>query len=345
MQLNRIKIVSTYVAPWALAQEEVPIHVFFDQSSQFDSIRVQLPLNLSILDYFNVEQVRESGREVVINQLGTPGFFGFTVALEGSLDTTHLSREIVVEFIENDTTKGKTSLTANFYRPWLEMIEAPSSITLLDDSDMNDLIHVKVRLRGFGDLRVGMEHRRGEKYQFEMEALFEELVKRAMAASFRAKYTDEMEYDEDAPIDSAYVVQEASRFWREILDSSFRGAEAQELLAQFKEWIEDPNIQEEIKSIITSQIEDIAMSIFLSYPRRFPNDRVDYRYGEPRVVMTKVADALGLRFRYWDSAGNEYEPVEFDVDIHDKRSSKEPINLRINTHWTIEPYHLDGGCS
>ncbi|MHA2142808.1 MAG: hypothetical protein ACXADD_15080 [Candidatus Thorarchaeota archaeon] len=345
MQVRKFKILSTYVAPWALAHEEVPVHVFIDPSSNFEAIKVYLPRDMSILDYFNIEQVRKAGQVIVIDQLGSPGFFGFTVVLEGHIDETHLSKEIVVEFIENNTILDRISLIANFYRPWMELIEATTSITLLDDSDTNELIHAKLRLRGFGDVRVGIEHRRGEKFQFELEAIFQELIQRAMAASFRTKYSDDLEYDNEAPIDSEYVVQEATRFWNEILHSSFHEIEAQELLSKFREWIENPSIQEEIKSIITSQIEDIAMSMLLSYPRRFPNDRVDYRYGEPRVAMTKVADALGLRFRYWDSVGNEYEPVEFDIDVHDKRRSKKPIELKINTQWRIEPYNLDRRCA
>jgi len=344
MQVDQVRIVSTYIAPWALAHEEVPVHILIDPSSEFDSIRIALPEDVSIQDYFNVEEYQETDREVVVTQLATPNFFGFTVAQNELFETAHLSNEIVIEFLRGEVPVGRKVLTANFYRPTVSLTEATRSITLHDDSDLDDLIHVKAGLKGFGDVTVRVEHRIGEKFELELDSLFRELVKRIILASIRLGEPDDSD-DDSAAIDVRFIVEEAARHWDRILSIPGHSAEAPVLLSEFKKWMESPELQKDVKDMIFSQIEDIVISSIQSYSRRFPNERVDIGYGEPTVRVAKVADAMQMRIRYWDSMSNEYEAIEFEIDIHDKRTKKEPTKLRVNTEWIVEPYDLSRGCS
>ena len=344
MQKDQVRIDSTYIAPWALAHEEVPVHILIDPSSEFDSIRIALPEDVSIQDYFNIEEYRETDSEVVVTQLATPNFFGFTVVRNELFETSHLSNEIIIEFLRDEVPVGGKVMTANFYRPTVSLIKAPLSITLQDDSDLNDLIHVKARLKGFGDVTVRVEHRIGEKFKFEMDSLFRELVKRIILASVRREEPDDSD-DDSADIDVGFIVEKAARHWDSILSSPGYSTEAPVLLSEFKKWMENPELQKEVKDIIYSQIEDIVISSIQSYSRRFPNERVDIGYGEPTVRVAKVADAVQMRVRYWDSMSNEYEAIQFEIDIHDKRTKKEPTELRVNIEWIVEPYDLSRGCS
>ena len=344
MQVDQVRIVSTYIAPWALAHEEVPVHILIDPSSEFDSIRIALPEDVSIQDYFNIEEYRETDNEIVVTQLATPNFFGFTIMRNELFETAHLSNEIVIEFLSGEVPVGGTVLTANFYRPTVSLTEVTRSITLHDDSNLNDLIHVKAGLKGFGDVTVRVEHRIGEKFEFEMDSLFRELVKRIILASVRREEPDDSD-DDSANIDVGFIVEEAVRHWDKVLSIPSHSAEAPVLLSEFKKWLESPELQKEVKDMIYSQIEDIVISSIQSYSRRFPNERVDIGYGEPTVRVTKVADAIQMRVRYWDSMSNEYEAIGFEIDIHDKRTKKEPTELRVNIEWIVEPYDLSRGCS
>jgi hypothetical protein len=345
MQVSEVEILSTYIAPWALANEEVPIHLHFNPSSDFDFIRIELPADVFIQDYFNIEEFAVSNQEATIFKLGYPGFLGFTVVQTRALETIHLSKEISIKYLKNELVVGQVNLTANFFRPWVELIDFTKSIVIKDDSDLNGLIHAEVKLTGFGDLTVGIEHLIGKKYQFELEPVFQQIVSRVMYGMFRTTYTDEMDYDENAPIDANLVAKESYRFWNNILSSNFEEEESKKLRAQFNDWIEKPDVQEDLKDLMTSQLEDLAISMILSYPHRFPNDRVDFKYGEPAINWTKVSDALKVKIRYWDSVGNEYEGLEFNIDVHDERTRKETIKLRINIRWNIEPYSIKGRCN
>ena len=97
-------------------------------------------------------------------------------------------------------------------------------------------------------------------------------------------------------------------------------------------------------SDISDYLEDAVFETVQYYANRFPADRVDYRYGSPEINLPEVSDALGLKFRYWDSVKNEYESIEINIDVYDQRSEKKPIRLGVRINWIIEPYKMIGGC-
>lgn len=97
--MKEIRILSEYIAPWALAREEIPAHLLWDPSFSYDSIHVELPPDLDLKRFFNVESYTELDSSFEIQKLITPNFFGFTVASREPYQDYRVRREIRVTFL------------------------------------------------------------------------------------------------------------------------------------------------------------------------------------------------------------------------------------------------------
>ena len=79
-----VKLISGYIAPWALSNEEIPIHLVWDPSLEYKLIQVETPEGITVEDLFNVQSFEKRGPRLTINALKTSNYLGFLVSSKKS---------------------------------------------------------------------------------------------------------------------------------------------------------------------------------------------------------------------------------------------------------------------
>jgi hypothetical protein len=332
---SSIVFTSEYIAPWALPKEEIPIHLVWNPDSKFDYVTISVPPNMEITEFYNVESHEKVNSKIVIRKLKSPNFFGFVVILNEIIKKKQEKREIVVDFIINDKVQCSRSFTANICRPKLSVIKKPSTVVIRDDSDTRDLVNLSLKISGFGRIEITTELSVGGELELNVEPLYRETTRR-LAACFRSK---EFHVDKKKEIRINHVyVQNTTR---EFIDKIRKGELLVELkledLEDFKAWITDESNYTKMVELVSEQLETILIDSLLYYFDRYPTEGVELFGGSPTLIVERATQDVKMRFRYRDSLGNDYEPVQVDIPIEDLRTDKNAkLKVPINLKWVHE---------
>jgi hypothetical protein len=330
-----IVFTSEYIAPWALPKEEIPIHLVWNPDSKFDYIEISVPSHMEIKEFYNVESYEKVNSKIVVTKLKSLNFFGFVVILNEIIKEKQEKKEIVVNFVLGDKVQCSHLFTANICRPKLSVIEKPSIIVLTDDSDTRDLINLLLKISGFGRIEVTTELSIGGKFEPNVEPLYRETTRR-LAASFRFKESH-VDKKKEIQINPAYV----QKTTREFIDKVRKGELLLDLeledLEDFKAWVSDESNYTKMVELVSEQLETILIDSLLYYFDRYPTEGVELSGGSPDMIVESATQDVRMRFRYKDSLGNEYEPVQVDIPIKDLRNDKKAgLKVPINIKWVHE---------
>jgi hypothetical protein len=306
-----------------------------DSSSEFDQIKITIPKGLIFSDFINIEKCFSTESELLIEKLNSPNFFGLSVTQDDLFESTHISQKITISFVKDNHEIKNQILTANIYRPNVIIIKGPSAIELTEDSELHGLLWLDVQVEGFGNIDVMVEHRLGTKYEVDLESFYNELVRRFLHIMVESREVDDGGFDFKSLTDDIMAV------WEQLLPDSFSKELKKDTLLDFQDRIKDDKFREYLKRMISQNIEEQMTNALLHYMDRFPADRVDLRFGKPSVPMVQEVDAIQLRIRYRDSAGNEYKPPEHSIDVHDSRKERIPIILPVEIKWEIQNLVLE----
>jgi hypothetical protein len=327
--------VSYYIAPWALPREEVPIHLVWEKQIDFDFIRIDLPAGIQVKEFYNVHIFKDHDNSVIIKKLKTSGFFGFVIALEELFDSLHLAKDITLAFVKSDRNLYSKTLRANFYRPKLELIDSPKSITLIDNADLKQILKMTLKLVGFGRINITTDINIGGGFHTRGEALYRELVGRLLSAFKNLEFDDTEE--RGISIDPNWLEKEAKKYVRKLKHGEVPDEFSEHDLEEFREWINNPENSEAVLEALSRQMENILIDSLLFYFDRFPTDGVEFRQGTPAMCIESATENVQIRFRYSDSLQNEYEPIQMAVRIFDQRTSnRDETEIPINIRWIKE---------
>lgn len=342
--MEPIRILSEYIAPWALPKEEMPIHLVWDSPFPCDIIRIDLPSGVVVKEYFNVEDYRKQNSSIEILRLKTPNFFGFVVASEKVYEEQHAKKQIVVQFLSEGRQVFSRTFTANIYRPRLSLVESPKIVTITEKSKLQDLMNITLKISGFGRIQIRTEASTGGEFVERAEPLYQEMVRR-MTSTFKLGETAE-DKEMGIKIDPLYLQRKAQEYIERIEKGQFPLDIDKQDLDDFRQWVMDKDNRDKVMDLLSKQIESLIVDSLLFYFDRYPTDNVQLAQGKPVMLIERATQQLRIRFRYRDAAFNEYEPVEVAMQIDDRRENKrEPLELPINITWTedvISPIEEEG---
>jgi hypothetical protein len=335
--MNTIEGVECYVAPWALVGEEFPIHVIIGPNIIFDSIRVLIPQSLMIVDFMNVVEYISNNQEVILTKLYTNDFFGLILIQKEKLDSIHLEKEFIIEFLKNDAVILRQALRANFYRPFLEVTEAPKQVRISDKTRLKSLMNFRIRVMGFGRVNVQTEIDTGTNIQIQFESYFMNLLRLLIA-----KYSgsEEIRPDDERFADPEWIFGKMKHVIEEINDEEMPPRLKEKAVEEAHKWItKTPNIGK-IFEELSKALEAYFLDLLLFQFEKYPAENVSLSHGIPFLFAKQFDGNLLFRFRYWDSMGNEYAPIEIPIIIDDQRTNREPRKIPINIEWERTPYHI-----
>jgi len=143
-----IKITSSFIARWGLPNEGIPIYILWEDSEEFDAIRIHMPEQIVIRDYYNVSKTQADPRQILKSELKTPNYLGLVIS-SPLIDDVAQDVTIKLEFVKSDQILQSQEFQTRIVRPKIEL-KVPEKIEIAS----NDKADVEIKLRriGYGNI-------------------------------------------------------------------------------------------------------------------------------------------------------------------------------------------------
>lgn len=337
-----MKIISEYVAPWALPKEDVPLHLMWEPTVSYDLVRIKLSPDLALKEFFNVANYTQENSMYLINQLKTSNFFGLTVASKRDFEAQHIKEIINIALIKDGKEIFSKDYTVNIFRPNLSLVESPTVITLTDDAQKKEPFWVTLKLSGFGNVQIRTEISSGGEFIERAEPLYREIV-RKVVSSFRLGETEKKR--KGIEIDPLFLQRKVKEYIKRIERNDFPLDVDKEDLQALQSWVKEASNRDKIMELISRHLETLLVDSLLYYFDRYPTDSIQMPQGKPVMFIEKATQKIRIRFRYRDAMLNEYNPIEIAMDVNDQRKDKTiKQEIPINIKWIIEKIDPLGAC-
>lgn len=333
-----MKVISAFIAPWALSKEMIPFHIVWESETIYDLIRVILPSNFKVHEFFNVDEFSIDGTVTLIKKLKTKNYFGVVVYSDEVYEFPVAKKEIIVEFLSQGEVKHTQSFMAHIIRPVLTVLNAPKTIILNEDIDPKNLINVSLKYLGLGTAKIRVEASHKGEMVSQTEPLFHYIMKKMIDQKILADARKEEEPQKSEAVDIDPVA--VAKLTEEVIERIKKGVVPPELnresLVEFQQWMSNPVNAERLMKFVYTEIEQLMVSAFLYCFERHPSESVELTDGVTNTVFRHKIKEIDMMIRYTDSLDNEYKPLEVTIQVDDQRKNTDrmlaaPVNLSFTT--------------
>ena len=340
--------VKLHIAPWALPNEAMPIHIGWEPQFDFQIATVSIPEGFNFVEFTNLDEVRIEGLKATINKSkvakGTSSsYFGCVILCKEIPKRTSFEGAVLISFVHHDRIVFSRELRAKIFRPQLTFADAPETIKLEDSATVRSL-PLHLRYTGFGDVQLRVEATIGGKIVSEGGSIAFEILRRLWLSEISEKEENQTvaKKRETMKVAPEYVKAIADEVQR-IVDTGQvpTGMFDREVFEEIREWLQDVRTRHVFMEVLYSRTEDMLLSMLVDLLESHPATNV--RLVDPRAKISALIKApienLTLRLRYRDLLGNNYDPVEVPIKIIDKRTQAKPaLDIPIVIEkWEDEP--------
>lgn len=332
--MSVINILSEFIAPWALPKEDIPIHLVWEPSFQFDTIQVELPPDMILIELFNVNSYDINGQTINIQSLKSNNYFCFVTSTKDIFEEHQVTRDIHVIFMKKDEVVFLKIFRANIFRPYVNVQTQPTEITITDTSRLNDLLKIKLKLTGFGKISLYNEVSMGGEFKTKPEHLYQEIIRNIITT-----YNEERPdfNDKGIKINPEYLERQAMEYIEKIQREGLPSDLEEKLISGFREWVADDSHRAELMNITSKSLESILIQSILFHLEKYPENNVSMPEGRPYIILEELTEQIRLKFRYKDAIENEYEPIHINIKVINKTTK--PLRehrIPVNIIWEIE---------
>jgi len=329
-----MKLISEYVAPWALPKEDIPLHLMWEPTVSYDMIRIKLPTDLILKEFFNVKDFTQENSLYLISQLKTSNYFGLTVASKEDFEAPHIKRIVNIALIKSGQEVFSKDYEVNIFRPHLSFVESPKVITITDDAQRKEPFWITLKLSGFGNVQIRIEISSGGEFIERAEPLYDEIIRKVIASLMAGRSEKERK---EIKINPLFLQNKVKEYIERIERKEFPLDVDEKDFKSLQSWIREPSNREKIVELMSRHLESLLVDSLLYYFDRYPTDSIQLPQGKPVMFIEKATQRIVIRFRYRDAMLNEYKPIEIAIDVDDKRKNKiEGKEIPINIRWIIE---------
>jgi hypothetical protein len=345
--------ISGYIVPWSLPNEKMPMHVTWSSDVFFDKIQVKVPPDVVINDVLNVDEVSLKEHEATITKVkipfeGVPHYFGMVVSAPIIYPELKVARKIEVKFIRGEEVFYCLELYGRIFRPSLEILDYPKEIDITDSGGSNRL-PLSVKYTGFGDIELKIQADIEGKIVSVGESIVYELLRRLWQSDIVKKKRREESSDlkskkHQVHLEPSYVQQMAQILQEKIDQGIFPIEEIDSgAIRDLKEWLTDVRTKDRFMEILYQKTQELLLDLIVDLFEKNPTDNVRLA-NTKTVIRTKIktpVTTVTLKLLYRDNVGNEYPPIEKQIQVRDKRSETGPFIIEIPIHiekWEDEPF-------
>lgn len=321
-----------FIGPWVLPNEEIPVHITWDEDFDFDVIEIEMPENLEFLEDINVIKREIDKNKIIIlkdnikkhNAFDSfPRFFGLIfVYKEHNFPMLKSFKDLRILFYRNSSIIKEVILTAKIFRPRLKNISELTPV-ILEDKDRDYSVTINLACEGFGFVSTSAEAEINK-----IKISFDESIFKKVHKELEQRYTNFLNIRElNADIIKTDI------FYSKITEDSvkkFLGILERNI---YLDKSEDKSIIEifEEENVDIIFIIDFIMEIIKELKIRYKNENVMLNNPVlelPKEKFNEFIDNIKILIHYHDLKGNKYEPVIINLDVDDQRF--EPKKTRIN---------------
>ena len=331
--MGQSELVKLHIAPWALPNEAMPIHIRWEPQFDFQSATVSIPEGFDFVEFTNLDEVRLEGRKAIVDKSmvakgGSSSYFGCVICCKQIPKETSLEGVVLISFVHHERVEFSRKLRAKIFRPQLAFIDAPETIKLKDSGTVRSL-PLHLRYTGFGDVQLRVEATIGGNIVSESGSIAFEILRRLWLSEFSEKEGDQTvaKKKETLKVAPEYVKAIADEV-QQIVDTGQvpTGMFDREVFEEISEWLQDPHRKQVFMEVLYSRTEDMLLGMLVDLLESHPATNV--RLVDPRAkISTQIKapiEKLMLRLRYRDLLGNNYDPVEVPIKIIDERTQAKP---------------------
>lgn len=349
-----LEIRDSFLAPWGLSGEELPMHILWSGSTE--RIEINLPAELDVIEIHNIDlekrdTVTKNGKiQLSDDDLVTPGYLGFVLADENKYSEPAIEHNIEITFSTGGEQQSNIEKTTNIIRPQIRVQNAPDEIELTDD-EIPDSIEIEMAYIGFGMAQVAVEAEAGGEFVSEGESILHDLLEAILETEVHKQDVDAMgpvpdEWEDDSDVEVPQeeiegIVKEMSDLAR---SDEFTGDYESQELMEVAEVLEEAEKQSEsdsdIAAVIYRFIETALLSSILNVVDRHPTENVSLDNPTTKIRTKARTTELEIKVRLRDSLENEYDPELVLIDVKDNRENEAGMfETEIETSW--ENYQVD----
>jgi len=344
---NKIQC-SVHIVPWALPNEEIPIHINLGKERRFNEIRVTIPPSFAFIDFINVSEVaiaKNIARIKRINKTSRDAdiYFGVVVKCTKIFDGISSAGRIKID-CQKDGTKASTEVYARIFRPLLEITRAPKTIELTDDSPVK--VPLQIKYIGFGDIQLKIEAIIGGKIVSYGESLVVDLLERLMQTGFTEREIGENVTSEkkkpEVKVNPEYIKELSEEMIERIKKGSVPKEMKGENLERLRSILSDEEMRKKWMEVLLHHVEGLLLNLLLESFDRNPTNNVKLSDSKTKIhaEIKLPVEKIKIRILYRDLIGNEYTPVETTTIIEDRRKVGKAtlIEIPINIEkWENKP--------
>ena len=338
-----MKVISEFIAPWALANETIPFHLVWESELPYDLIRVHIPSEFTVSDFFNVDEYVIEDSTILIKKLKTHNYFGLVVSSNEIYKEYLKRREIIVEFLSLGEVKYIHPFEARIIRPLLEVVEPPEKIVINEDTDPNKLINISVKYSGLGRARISINVGHKGEIISHTDSLYYQILKRVIGGRrFLDTFKEDVELrPKDLQINGEGLKELTEKMIKGMKEGIIPPDLEPDSLKNFGEWLKQSGSMENLMKIIYSEIEQLMIGAILYYLDRHPKENVELIDGITKTIFRSRIKEMNIKINYKDSINNDYDPIEVQIKVDDQREKADKIfEAPINIEWITERIDL-----
>lgn len=338
-----MKIVSEYVAPWALVNEDIPIHFIWKPEPSLKTVRVKLPSEFSVVQVLNAEEYsfdpQDNQLSIDCNSLKSNNYFGLIVRSLKKYRKTLVRRPIETSFISHDIVLASRTINATIVRPKLRIAEAPKNLIIDDRVNPRKLFNLTVAHSGLGTAQIKTRVTTHGKIVSSTDSLFLEILKDLFEDVLKQERAEETlePKSHGFRLDEKWLQATTQEIERYIRKGNIPPEMRREATNRVLQLIENQKTKERVFRLIYTRLRSLLLGALLYYMDRYPEEDIDLPHGGTRTIFRSEVNKLVVRFDYMDSMNNRYSPVRAIINIDDRRTKKDKMfQAPINVRWKRE---------
>lgn len=329
---RKYSIFKSFIGPWVLPREEIPIHIIWEMDFDFDIIKIEKPDDLILSEFINIEDYYQEKNLYIINKdsiknhddnKNYPCFFGIIFIYENlNFDDLKLFKNIKVRFYKDTELIYELPFIAKIFRPKLNNLSIINPIVLEDKkNDYN--ISLNFECNGFGFVSTSIEAEINR-----IKVTFDDSLFIRVHNKLKSKY-ENLFNDNFEDIEPEFRESFISKIDLELVNKFLN------IIYEFenKENKENENIIKifEEENIDVFLIMEFIIEVIKGLKIMHKNENVLLNTPVlelPKENFDDFVHKIQLFIHYEDLKGNKYDPLILELNINDIRSH--PQNTKIN---------------
>jgi hypothetical protein len=281
---------------------------------------------------------------VDVKDLKSNNYFGIILKHRGIIEEVEQRDAVIIDF---QGAKGISLKTTTLYtrivRPKLEFMNFPREIVVTNSTNLKNLITLEVLHKGFGTANTTTEVMHSGDFISKSDSLYFKVLKETLERISRI-YEEPLELKgEIEPLDDELI--------RKIADDIFKSPTRENLPFELdkeetellKEIMKDKSKQEEVYRVVYASLRSLVLAALLYYGEKHPLEDIKMIDGKVVATIKEKTDELLIRIRYFDSAENEYPPIEDKIKVLDRRDpeKQKEFETPINIIWKKDTLNLE----